>query len=208
MKKLIKKIIAGILAFVQCYVWGYERHTRWRESLYTFRALWLRTRFKQCPMSVHFKSIGMLNGMECIAIGENTVFGKDVFLTAWPKYRNQILSPQLTIGCGRNFGAYNHITCANVVIIGDNCLTGKWVTITDNSHGDTDDNSLLIPPSDRPVVSKGAVVIDDDVWLGDKVTILPNVTIGKGAVVAANSVVTKDVPPLTVVAGIPARIIK
>ena len=45
-------------------------------------------------------------------------------------------------------------------------------------------------------------------WIGDKVTILPGVTIGEGALVAANSVVTKDVPPFSVVAGSPAKIIK
>lgn len=58
------------------------------------------------------------------------------------------------------------------------------------------------------MVSKGPVIIEDNVWIGDKATILANVTIGKGAVVAANSVVTKDVPAYSVVAGIPAKVIK
>lgn len=47
----------------------------------------------------------------------------------------QTLHPELTIGSHCNFGAYNHITCTNRITIGDNLLTGKWVTITDNSHG-------------------------------------------------------------------------
>lgn len=55
---------------------------------------------------------------------------------------------------------------------------------------------------------KGAdVVIEDYVWIASRVTILPGVTIGKGAVVACNSVVTKDVPPMKIVGGIPAKII-
>lgn len=49
------------------------------------------------------------------------------------------------------------------------------------------------------------VVIDDHAWIASRVTILPGVHIGRGAVVAANSVVTKDVPPLTIVAGVPAK---
>ena len=52
------------------------------------------------------------------------------------------------------------------------------------------------------------ITVGDNVWIGDKVTILPNVTIGKGCVIAANAVVTKDVPEYSVVAGVPARIIK
>ena len=52
------------------------------------------------------------------------------------------------------------------------------------------------------------MVIGNDVWIGDKATILPGVTIGDGAVVAANAVVTKDVPPYSIVGGNPARVIK
>lgn len=61
---------------------------------------------------------------------------------------------------------------------------------------------------ERPIISKGSVVIGNNVWIGDKVTILPNVTIGDGVVIAANSVVTKNIPTCSVVAGIPAKIIK
>lgn len=113
----------------------------------------------------------------------------------------------MKIGSHCSFGAYNHITCANRVIIGDNCLTGKWVTITDNSHGETDSDSLHLSPTKRPITSKGPVVIGNNVWIGDKATILPGVTIGDGAVIAANAVVTKDVPKYSVVGGNPARIL-
>ena len=87
-------------------------------------------------------------------------------------------------------------------------MTGKWVTITDNQHGGTDYESLNIMPSKRLLKSKGAVVIGDNVWLGDKVSVLPGVTIGEGAIVAANSVVTHDVPPFCVVAGCPAKVVR
>ena len=60
----------------------------------------------------------------------------------------------------------------------------------------------------RSVMSKGPVIIGNDVWIGDKATILPGVTIGDGAVIAANAVVTKDVPAYSVVAGNPAKIVK
>ena len=149
----------------------------------------------------------MLHCPECIHVGDSNGFGKDLFLTAWRREGVNV-EPLLRIGSHCSFGAYNHITCANKVTIGDYCLTGKWVTITDNSHGETDRDSLLMSPAKRPITSKGPVVIGDNVWIGDKATILPGVTIGDGAVIAANAVVTKDVPPHCVAGGNPARILK
>lgn len=172
--------------------------------------------FKYCPQNVHFCKTGMLNCPQYISIGNGTSFGDWIYLTAWDNYKCiingvehiQQLIPELIIGNNCNFGAFNHITCTNKVIIGDGCLTGKWVTITDNSHGNTDMESLLVPPIKRPIFSKGSVIIGKNVWIGDKATILPNVTIGDGAVIAANAVVTKSVPAFCVVAGNPARIVK
>jgi len=165
-------------------------------------------RFTRSRTVSQFGRIGMLRGERCIAIGENTRFGDDIYLTAWERYGNQILNPIIEIGSNCNFGAFNHITAINRIVIGDNCLTGKWVTISDNNHGTTNIDDLRIEPQKREVVSKGSVEIGKNVWIGDKATILGGVTIGDGAVIAANTVVVKDVPEYCVVAGNPARIIK
>lgn len=77
------------------------------------------------------------------------------------------------------------------IIIGDGFVSGKWVTITVNAHGLTGLMTLQLPVSSRSIVSKGPVIIGKNVWVGDKVTILPGVSVGDGAVIAANSVVTK-----------------
>lgn len=169
----------------------------------------MRAKWVQCFLANHGNirlvgRIGMLHGLEYISVGEGTKFGDWIYLTAW----NKITKPELVIGNNCEFGAFNHITCANRITIGDNCLTGKWVTISDNSHGTTTIDDLNISPMKRKVVSKGIVSIGNNVWIGDKVTILPNVKIGNGVVVAANAVVTHDVPDLCVVAGNPAKIIK
>lgn len=172
--------------------------------------------FKKSPKQIRFGIIGQIRCPECISIGEKTCFGDWIFLTAWDSYKCYIdgketaqkLQPDITIGQECCFGAFNHITCTNKIIIGNRLLTGKWVTITDNSHGTTDLETLHIPPIKRPIYSKGPVIIGDNVWIGDKATILPGVTIGDGAVIAANAVVTKDVPAFCVAAGNPARIIK
>ena len=90
-------------------------------------------------------------------------------------------------------------------MIGNNLLTGKWVTITDNSHGYTDIVSLHTPPVNRPIVSKGPIIIGNNVWIGDGAKILPGVIIGDGCVVAANAVVTKNILPYSIVGGNPAK---
>lgn len=172
------------------------------DKLYT---LGISSKLKSAPNNILFKRPITLKGGEYITIGKNSTMGKFGVLTAW-KTPTQV--PLLTIGDNCCFGEFNHITCANKIIIGNNLLTGRWVTITDNSHGLTDWKNLQLPPTKRPITSKGAVVIGDNVWIGDKATILPNVTIGDGAVIAANSVVTKEVPPYSVVGGNPARVLK
>lgn len=169
----------------------------------------LRAKYVQCFLANKGNiklvgKIGFLHGLEYIFVGEGTKFGDFIYLTAW----NNISKPVLHIGKNCEFGSFNHITCANKVFIGNNCLTGKWVTISDNSHGSITFEDLNKSPMNRPVVSKGPVYIGNNVWIGDKATILPNVKIGNGVVVAANAVVTHDVPDFCVVAGNPAKIIK
>lgn len=115
---------------------------------------------------------------------------------------------EMVLGNNISIGEYSHITCAQKMVIGDGLLTGRYVLITDNAHGENLPNELNIPPLARRVYSSGPVIIGRNVWIGDKATILPNVKIGDGAVIAANAVVTKDVPPFSVAAGCPARVIK
>ena len=116
--------------------------------------------------------------------------------------------PNLEIGNNVSIGEYSHITCANKITIGDGVLTGRFVLITDNSHGNNTKEVAEIAPLAREINSNGPVCIGANVWIGDKVTILPNVTIGKGCIIAANAVVTKDIPEYSVAAGVPAKVIK
>lgn len=204
-KQFIKKSLQSIFRFLQCLPNVFVSTSGiWR----ALKGLWMTAKFKSCPPSVYFQSIGVLAGADHIAIGDHTIFQKELFLTAVVNYNEQNFNPQLVIGSNCNFGAYNHITCINKIVIGNYCLTGKWVTISDNSHGCTDKEYLMQHPDSREVISKGPVIIGNNVWIGDKATILPSVTIGDGAVIGAGSVVTKDVPAYCVVGGNPARVIK
>lgn len=177
----------------------------------------LISRFRGDPKNIGFLGeIGMLKGPEYIKIGDGTWFGECTFLTAWDTFDCilkgkpyvQHFNPSIIIGKNCHFGVQNHITCINKISIGDNLLTGKWVTITDNSHGDSSLECLKENPIKRPIISKGPVIIGNNVWIGDKATILSDVKIGDGAIIAANAVVTKDVPAYSMAAGIPAQVIK
>lgn len=151
--------------------------------------------------------IRLLKGAKYITIGKNSHIGVQAELTAWDKFGNDKFTPSIEIGDNVSIGSYCHITAINHIAIGNGVLTGRWVTITDNSHGNTDVETLNMLPVKRPLKSKGSVVIEDNVWIGDKVTILPGVIIGKGSVIGANAVVSKNIPPYSVAVGNPIRII-
>ena len=129
-------------------------------------------------------------------------------IEAISEYEGEKFQPNITIGSNVIFNTDIHIGCIDKVEIGNNCLFASRIYITDHDHGDTSLNSLVMPPAKRRLTSKGAVIIKDNVWVGEGVAILSGVTIGENAIIATNSVVTKDVPANSVVGGIPARIIK
>lgn len=114
-------------------------------------------------------------------------------------------TPQIKIGngfhCTRNFV----IQCANKVIIGDNVLAASDVFIIDYNHGlsPLTDNYL-----DNDLSISDGIFIDDGVWICNDVIILGGVSIGTKSVIGAGSVVTKDVPAYSIVAGNPAKVIK
>lgn len=86
------------------------------------------------------------------------------------------------------------------ITVEDDVLIGPRVNITSENHP--------LDPSDRKALTPAPVYIKRNAWIGAGATILPGVTVGENAVVAAGAVVSRDVPPNTVVAGIPAKVVK
>jgi acetyltransferase-like isoleucine patch superfamily enzyme len=176
------------------------------DKIYT---LWLSNNIKKIGRTSVIGKDCFLSGGRYIEIGEHTHIGRHGVIICWNEnIKEQKISPQIKIGNSCSIGEYCHITSSNSIIIGDGVLTGRRVTITDNSHGALLKDERDVMPSKRNIHSKGCVVIEDNVWIGDKVTILAKVRIGKGAIIAANSVVTKDVLEYTIVAGVPAMEVK
>lgn len=172
-----------------------------------FRTLLVRGDFRECNSNAQLCGFRRLIGPEYICIGSSKI-GKEAILTAYDRASGYDFSPEIIIGDNCNIGEFCHITSINSIIIGNGVLTGRWVTITDNSHGQTIYDDLMLPPLKRKPFSKGKVIIGNNVWIGDKATILPGVTIGDGAIIGAGSVVTKDVPSMSVVGGNPAKLLK
>lgn len=148
-----------------------------------------------------------LRGCKYITIGNNTKIGDNGILTAWDSYQNQRFTPQIVIGNNVSIGQGFHITSIRKIEINDGAFIGKYVLITDNTHGDSTNDFDTIA-SQRQLIDKGDVVIGRNVWIGNHACIMPGVKIGDNAIIGANSVVTHDVAANTIVAGNPAKTIK
>jgi acetyltransferase-like isoleucine patch superfamily enzyme len=97
-----------------------------------------------------------------------------------------------------------HNTIIGPVTIGSHVNLAQGITITALNHNFSDAEKRI----DEQGVNTTPVVIEDDIWIGANAVILPGVTIGQHSVVAAGAIVTKDVPPHSLVAGVPAKVIK
>lgn len=149
-------------------------------------------------------SVPYIYGYGRIEIGDHVRVGNR---NTWVVGLKVFDDPILKIGDYTRFGYMNMISVAEKVTIGNHCLFAGEIKIFDN-------NSHSLDPQKRrahAVLDKedvAPVTIEDDVWVGTNSIILKGVTIGKGAVIAAGSVVTKDVLPFTLVGGNPAKVIK
>jgi acetyltransferase-like isoleucine patch superfamily enzyme len=112
---------------------------------------------------------------------------------------------QLSIGEGTSIGSDLVLACAKQIRIGAKVLIAARCFISDTSHVYED---VSLPIIDQGVAEGRAVEIQDGCWIGINVCIFPGVTVGRNAVVGANSVVTRDIPSLSIACGAPARVIR
>lgn len=209
MKKSIRALFV-LLIKISSLFFTYKMSRRLSRSLDVIYTMWLRNFVGSIGENSSFYYPCRLwgGGGKFINIGDNTTIQSHCILGCWIKYEGVSISPSLKIGNDCNIGEHTHISAINSIEIGDGLLTGRYVYIGDNSHGGLSIEEANIPPVRRKLHSKGPILIGNNVWIGDKVTVLAGVSIGDNVIVAANSVVTKDVPSNCIVAGCPARIIK
>ena len=140
-----------------------------------------------------------------IYLGEKVMINSGGWVDCIKKYAGKEHNGRLEIGDGTYIGNHAHIFACSRLSIGKEVVIADRVYITDNLHGYSDIHQGIMS---QPLVHPGPVVIEDQVWLGDGVCVMPNVTIGKHSVIGSNAVVTSDIPPYSVAVGIPARVIR
>ena len=204
LKKIIEEFI-HVIAF--CYSWIYTPcvENKLCRFGYKFRTYRLKRFFKVLGSGTILKTSTFRN-FNKISIGKNSCVGRRAIIAV-----NETLdypNPEIIIGNRVNIGDDCFISCINKIDIHDGVRLGRKVMINDNNHGKAIKEDLIKCPIDRRLISKGPIVIEKNVWIGEMSIILSGVHIGEGAVVAANAVVTKDVPPFAIVGGVPAKILK
>lgn len=148
-----------------------------------------------------------IRGKRFMKVSKGFTTGVGCRIEAYPE------NNEITLFFGENFqmNDYVHITAMEKVQIGNNVLFASKIYVSDCSHGsysgDENDCNPLSIPKERKMFAK-PVVIEDNVWLGEFVSVLPGVTIGKGTIVGANSVVSKSLPEYVIAVGSPAKPIK
>jgi acetyltransferase-like isoleucine patch superfamily enzyme len=133
-----------------------------------------------------------------LEVGEHTLFEPGVWITA-PG------SARIRIGSGSFLNLNVMVAAVGLVEIGDHCMLANGCFVTDGNHRFDDPTQ---PVTWQGFTTKGPTRIGDNVWCGANVVVTSGVTIGERAVIGANSVVTTDVPPYSIVAGVPARVLK
>lgn len=137
-----------------------------------------------------------------ISIGDNTTILRGARIQ---NYEGVICNPQIKIG-NRCYLGYNlSLLNASNITIGDDVLFASNILISSENHGIDPENTIQY--MDQPLNSK-AINIGDGCWLGEKVCVLPGVTIGKKCIIGAGSIVTKSIPDFSIAVGNPAKVIK
>jgi len=150
---------------------------------------------------VIYNGIPWIEGNLRIRIGNNVQIDASVFVSG--RVRRD---PTLTVGDRTALGYKTSISVSKSVTIGSDCMVAAGCTIADNDGHPMDPLRRL---SKEPVKEDEVkpVVIEDNVWIGTGCVILKGVTIGRGSIISANSVVTRNIPPYSIAMGIPAKVV-
>ena len=150
-----------------------------------------------------------VRGKQYIKIGKGFTTGFNCRLDA---FNINNLNEKYLIEIGENVEINDdvHIGAVEKIVIGDNVLIASKVYISDHNHGSykgEEQDSPMSMPKKRKIYSS-PIKIERNVWIGEFVSILQGVTVGEGSIIGTMSVVTKDIPPYTIVVGSPAKPIK
>ena len=210
----MKRIVKSLLAQAMClwsYIYTYRISLLLKEKRDILYTLWICNFLGEVGEKCRFHYPLQLQGggAKRIIIGSGTSFQSHCILGSWERYsKDGHYEPEIVIGNDCSIGEYCHITAINRVTIGNGLLTGRFVYIGDNAHGGLSLEEAEIPPARRYLASKGEVVIGNNVWLGDRVSVFSGVKIGDNVIIGAGSIVTHDIPSNSLAVGSPAKVLK
>ncbi len=177
--------------------------------------------FKDFGANACIQAGSEFRGAHSIVIGNHVVVNRDVRLNADFPNCSIILRDHVTLDRGVDIWVSDQGECT--IEIGDSVYIGRYVCMTGPgpisvgrncmiaSHSSLYSNQHIFDDPTQPIATQGVtqkgIVIEDDCWLGTGVRVLDGVTIGKGSVIGAGAVVTKDIPPYSVSVGVPAKVI-
>jgi acetyltransferase-like isoleucine patch superfamily enzyme len=180
--------------WLQKWRW-YERNSLpWNRARIHYE-LARRQAFARWPL--HGDALTMLRDGR-LEVGANVLFEPGVWITAPAPGR-------VCIGAGTLLNLGVTIAALELVEIGEHCMFANGCMITDANHR-FDDPSMPVPW--QGFTSKGPTRVGDNVWCGANVVVTSGVTIGERCVIGANSVITENIPPFSVAAGAPAKVIR
>lgn len=166
---------------------------------------------------MHFKNARLvrlpidIRGRKQMTFGQNFTTGKYCRFEIINNAGNYLVN-KLVVGDNVQINDSVHIAVAENVTIGNDVLIASKVFISDHNHGNYSSDQLahdhpLSLPHSRKIVSK-PIHIQNKVWIGEFVAILPGVTIGEGSIIGTMSVVSKNIPPYCIAVGSPAKVVK
>lgn len=149
-----------------------------------------------CGKNVKFEDYSEIQGLcsEGLFFGDDVTIGRSVMIRP-SSYYGKDLGRGLRIGNNSSIGPHAYVGCSGLITIGENVMFGPKCSLFAENHIFEDASSTIKSQG----VSQKGIVIEDDCWIGSNVVILDGVTIGKGSVIAAGTIVTKDVPAGSVV---------
>ena len=163
------------------------------------------------PQNLSIHPSAQLAGLAHISIGRNFLAGEHLRMEAITRYGSEHYTPRIVIKDNVAMNDFVHIAAVNLVEIGNNVLMASKIYISDHNHGTYSGEVQSDPetaPGSRTITADKPVIIEDNVWIGEFVSILPGITIGRGSIIGANSVVSRDIPPHSIAVGTPARVVK
>jgi acetyltransferase-like isoleucine patch superfamily enzyme len=155
---------------------------------------------------IHPEAQLLINDYSTVKIGKGVFVGAYTCLLCINDHHSHLKNSELSIGEGTSIGEMNNIRAGGGrITIGKKCIFSQNINIIAANHLIKKEEMMIDQAWDT---EKNFVEIGDDVWIGTGVSILPGVRVGNGAIIAAGSVVTKDVAEYAIVAGVPAKLLK